>query len=317
MLKKPETSSELEVGFEVSLLDQRVDAEMTYYTKESENALVDRTLAPSLGATEVRVENIGAMTNEGFEFRVGGDVLERSDVSWRLDLSGSVNDNEITSMGGVPPIVFGILGNTQEHREGFAAGSYFQRPILGFEDANGDGLIGTDEVEVGDEVEFIGQPFSETELSLSSRISFLQNFTISTLFDYKGGFKLFNGTTWDRCTGSSPTCEARFDPNTSLATQAAIAAYQSEETVAGFMEDADFWKLREASITFTAPDSWADAIRGQSLRVTLAGRNLATWTDYSGFDPEVNGSGQANYSTHDLRTLPPLRSFFLRFDVSY
>ena len=88
-------------------------------------------------------------------------------------------------------------------------------------------------------------------------------------------------------------------------------------TVAGYIEPADFWKLRELTATFSLPSEWTQAFRGRAVSLTLAGRNLFTWTDYSGFDPEVNGNAQSNFSTNDNTTLPPFRSFMLRFDVSF
>jgi hypothetical protein len=88
-------------------------------------------------------------------------------------------------------------------------------------------------------------------------------------------------------------------------------------TDAGYIEDADFWKLREVSITFTAPGEWARRMGTQQLRLTLAGRNLKTWTDYSGFDPEVNQFGFDNFATADFLTQPNVRSLTARLQVTW
>jgi hypothetical protein len=53
------------------------------------------------------------------------------------------------------------------------------------------------------------------------------------------------------------------------------------------------------------------------LSLTLAGRNLATWADYKGFDPEVNYQGQANFTTADFSTLPPNRLWTVRIDANF
>lgn len=312
---EPESEREIEVGFEAGMLDDRLSVELTYYDKRTEDALVSRTLAPSLGATDSRIENIGAIENSGVEFTVGAEALRRPDVNWYVEVNGWFNDNEVTSLGGVPPIVFGLLGNTQEHREGFAPGSYFHPEILGFEDANGDGLIGPDEVQVG-EREFLGEPNPTREFQISTDLRLWNRLTVTGLLHHAGGHQLFNGTRWDRC-ANTLVCREAFDPDAPLATQAAIMAWSTAESAAGFIEDGDFWKLREVSLTYDAPSEWASAVGGQSLRVTLAGRNLATWSDYEGLDPELNGAGQAEFNTFDLYTLPPMRTFALRFDVSF
>ena len=62
-------------------------------------------------------------------------------------------------------------------------------------------------------------------------------------------------------------------------------------TDAGYIEDASFVKLRELSLTLLAPNDWARRVGSTNLSLTLAGRNLATWTDYTGFDPELNFNG--------------------------
>ena len=76
-----------------------------------------------------------------------------------------------------------------------------------------------------------------------------------------------------------------------------------------FFEKADFVKLREVSVRYTLPESWARAARAKSMSVTLAGRNLAVWTDYSGSDPEVNIGGSATCTRADYMSVPMMRNF--------
>ena len=76
-------------------------------------------------------------------------------------------------------------------------------------------------------------------------------------------------------------CQDAFDPHTSLADQARIIA-SAMGSDAGFVEDASFWKLREVSVTVQAPDTWARRTGASRLSLTLAGRNLATWTELHG-----------------------------------
>ena len=76
-------------------------------------------------------------------------------------------------------------------------------------------------------------------------------------------------------------------------------------------------KLRELSVTLLAPTDWARRLRAAGLSLTLAGRNLATWTDYTGFDPELNFNGTSNFSTADFLTQPPVRYFTARLSASW
>ena len=83
------------------------------------------------------------------------------------------------------------------------------------------------------------------------------------------------------------------------------------------IDDASFTKLREVSVTLTAPRSLAARFRAEGVRLTIAGRNLATWTDYTGFDPEVNSQPLNLFSNSDFFTIPPLRTFSTRLTVQF
>jgi hypothetical protein len=84
-----------------------------------------------------------------------------------------------------------------------------------------------------------------------------------------------------------------------------------------YVQKADFLKLRELSLSYTLPEKWAGYIRAQSATPTFAGQNLATWTGYEGFDPEVISASAGNYSRSDFLTLPPARRFVVRANLTF
>jgi len=132
--------------------------------------------------------------------------------------------------------------------------------------------------------------------------------------DGRFGNKLFNSTEQFRCGLSN--CRGRNDPTASLAEQAAAVA-NILGTQAGYMQDADFIKFRELSLTYDAPAKWGSRIGASTLSFTIAGRNLATWTKYKGLDPELNEAGQNNFTTADFLTQPPVRYWIGRVNVSF
>jgi hypothetical protein len=83
------------------------------------------------------------------------------------------------------------------------------------------------------------------------------------------------------------------------------------------VEDATFTKLRELSFTLIAPESLRRMVGGRAMEVSIAGRNLHTWTKYKGFDPEINSEPGGNFSTSDFLTLPPTRSWTARVSISF
>jgi len=103
--------------------------------------------------------------------------------------------------------------------------------------------------------------------------------------DYRAGQTLFNSIAWWRCAGFA-VCRQRYDAGTPL-DQQAIAVAGMGDPVLQYFEDADYLKLREIAVAFDVPPTAAALIGARGASITLAGRNLATWTRYSGGDPEA------------------------------
>ena len=315
---EPERSTEIEVGFEAALWGNRVTMEGTYYDKDTRDALVFRTVAPSLGTVGGRFENIGDTENKGVEFGLTALPVDLDDVSWQFTVSGSFNDNTLIQLGeGVEPFSFGF---EQRHAPGFPLGGYWERPILDFADADGNGILSPDEVTVGDTLAFIDDAIPTTELSFRSSVRLFEVAEVSGLLDYRGGHSLHNNTNEFRCRLGN--ARVRHDPSVSLADQAACIADAFGGTEGGYIEDASFLKLRELALTLTAPDDLAQRFFGASrLSLTVSGRNLATWTDYTGIDPEINQFGQqfdaAGFAASEFLSQPPVRYFTARLNLGF
>ena len=219
-----------------------------------------------------------------------------------------------------------IIGATIRQIEGYPLNGYWAPPIESFSDLDGDGFIeyvegceatNSCEIVVGEEHAFLGYSQPRHEIAISNGISFLdQRLRLSALVDYRGGHKLYNNTERIRCQ-SRNNCAGLMDRNASFEEQARVVALREHPsaTLAGFIEDASFWRLREVALTANAPDRWAALFRGSSLSATLAARNLAVWTDYTGIDPESN-YGQ-NDVPSDFQTAPPPSYVTLRVNVGF
>lgn len=318
---KPERSSELEAGFDANLFDGRIGLEATFFHKTTDDALINRRVAPSLGlrrdetGTADRFENIGSVRNQGIELGINATILNLDNLQFDVNASGSWTDNELLELGeGVEPIIFG----NQRHVEGFALGGYWDRP-LEWSDADGNGIITPDEVSIDfsqDRV-FLGNVFPAVEASINASLTLFDRIRASALFDHRGDFMNYNLGEEFRCFFA--ICEGINNPGASVFEQARAfgATILGGATTEAFVEDASFWKLREASLTFFLPDSWAASFGGESASLSLTGRNLVTWTDYTGFDPEINQIGQANFQQREFLTLPPARTWIARVNVGF
>ena len=90
--------------------------------------------------------------------------------------------------------------------------------------------------------------------------------------------------------------------------------------MAPYIEDATFLKLREIGVSYTVPTNVVQSIGwgADNLRLSLTGRNLASWQKYSGLDPEVANLGSAAIRNNlDVAAYPPSRSFFLNIAVGF
>ncbi len=99
----PEVSSELELGFDIALFDERISGEFTYFRQRLDDALVTVPVAPSLPFPGSEWHNLGRLDNRGYEAALNARVA--SGASWNLDLGASLSYtmNEIRDLGGRPP----------------------------------------------------------------------------------------------------------------------------------------------------------------------------------------------------------------------
>ncbi len=312
---RPEIVTEVEAGFDAGLFQDRLGIEATYFHKQSRDALVSRRLAPSLGATTTRFENLAEVVNRGVEVGLTALIWNRPGLRVEAGAAGSFTDNELTDLGGVEPIIFGLGGDSQRHEEGYPLGGYWGRVV---QEVNipDQGPVRPGDVILSDEARFIGSALPTREFSFNLNVRLLDRISVRALVDHQGGHYLFNTTRQFRCL-SFQNCREIHDPTADpmLQAQALAGLYQGAAGV--FVEPADFTRLREVAVTFTAPPGLTSLVGADGLRLTLAGRNLATWTDYTGLDPELNFAGQANFSTADFLTQPPLRYFTARVSVDF
>ncbi len=322
---KPERTTEHEFGGDLGLLDERVSAEFTYYRKRSTDAIIAKPLAPSLGLTgAVRgsmFTNLGSIQNQGTELSLNALAVNASNVRLNLRLAATTLDNEILDLGrNITPI---NVGRAQRHQTGFPAGGFWQIPYR-IDDANHDGKLTSAEVTTAaDTAVYLGPVLPTFSRSVTGDLTLFKLVTVRTLFEWRGGSKTFNYTEYYRCmigtVYGERGCAGVMDAHASLAEQAPYLAARYRGSYAGFIEDADFVKWRELSATLAAPDRLIRRVGlAKAASITFSGRNLRTWTRYSGVDPEVNEAGSgANWGQDEFFTQPPVRYFTVRLSLTF
>jgi hypothetical protein len=313
---KPEKSKETELGFDAGFFGERIGLELTHYDKTTDDLLVAVPLAPSLGLTTTQFQNLGTVTNKGWEYTVLAKILDLAMVGFDVAVAGSTNRNMLVSLGNLPtgtPVPPIVVNTQQLHKVGYSPGSYFQRGIT-FADANGDGIIARSEVTLTDTAVYLGNPIARQQYVVTPTLRLTKWFQVSATFDHKGDYKLFNNTRRFRC--SFNNCQEAYDKTMPLAAQAANIAIALGSD-AGYIAHRTYTKLRELSFTVSAPSSFAQAMRASSVTFTVAGRNLHTWTDFTGLDPDINAAPGTNFTSQEFLTLPPTRNWTARINVGF
>ena len=287
---EPERQTEVELGADMALKDQKVVVEATAYQRNISNLLLQRALATSTGFTN-EFFNGGALRNRGLELAVQATPVAIKGFDWTTRGILTFNRSTITDLpDGVPAFDITVAG--------FGTGLGAFRIEEG---KSATQIVGT--VDEEGTVAVVGNGEPDFRVGWSNVIN-AGDFTVSTLVDWQHGSDIVNLTRLLYDFGNnSPDAEA--------------AAMRLESFSNGdirpYIEDASFVKVREISVNYNVPKKIAEQIGPlKTLSVGASGRNLLTFSSYSGLDPEVSNFGnQPIGRNYDVAPYPPSRSFWL------
>jgi len=161
----------------------------------------------------------------------------------------------------------------------------------------------------------MGHSIPTTEGSVGNTFRY-RMFKLHVLADFQVGFRKLDNNLRIRCQLNATCLEAvypmKYDP-------AVVAVVQNSGTLRDyFIKDANFWKLREVSLSYDAPEGLARKHLGSSgLSTTFTLRNLHTWTSYGGLDPENSLGGQSGSIGLSQAEYPSLAQALLTIRLSY
>ena len=314
---KPERSTEYEAGFDVGFWKDRFTVATTVYDRIEKQLIESVPLDISTGQLSIPT-NLGEVDNRGLELSFNGDLFRSRPVTVALAANFAANRNKLVNFGSIPfSVVSSSLNTVQENIAGQPLGVYVSVPYT-YHDLNHDGVIEPNEITYGSKPTIVGEPGPRDELTLSPTITVFKYFRLNARFDRRDGVTVFDGGDEFRCIPFSNGRECN-DPTAPLKDQAASVAANFGGTDYGYLLNGSFWKVREVSLTMIMPDEWARyLLGGRAASLTLAARNVATWTPYRGLDPEVNEfGGQVTLANQQFLTEPPLRVLSARVDITW
>jgi hypothetical protein len=316
------------VGFDASFLNGRLGVEATYYDTKTSDALVPVTYPPSEGFLATRTENVGEIKGNGTEFQITAALLQTNSLDWRVTGNLGFNTTEAVDLSGQEldaDLGAGI-------REGDPVPSYYGTRIMNPDEFAEPVLV---------EDTLLG-PVNPTRLiGLGTTLRLFNSVTLDALVEHQGGHYLPNYTgyqngrrgAWFPCYDIQAKLIAQDNGDAGAVSDVraidrakcrlnGIGGYNSDFWV----EKADFWKLRTVAVTYELPASFVSRFASRAS-VTLAGSNLALWTDYDGLDPEVEDfqdraeggiyDGATDYGRREYYNLPSPRTYLLSFRVTF
>lgn len=372
------------VGFNVSLFNNRIMLEGDFYVRKTDNLLMPNPLpyymgTSGAGAIQPPIVNIGALSNRGWAFTLNTVNVDTRNFTWTSNFNISHNKSRIDRFYQETAVVDRTNWN--------AGGGFIQRSAVGneawqFWGYKSDGLfktieevqagplpqrgaeettltIGYDGVWIGDyryvdvdgngrinpdDMTYIGNPYPKVTLGFTNDFTY-KDFTLSVLMIGSVGNKIYNAFrytylnpmdvyTYGNALRESFLNYARVGYDNEgepylINPDATVARYGGSNgnwsrASDRFVEDGSYLRVKNVSLSYQLPQSLVRKIRYiENLRVTFGIQNLYTFTNYSGFDPEV-GMDIGHQSDISRRTFgvdvgqyPQVRSYNLNVGLTF
>jgi hypothetical protein len=271
-----------------------------------------------------RQENIGNVRNVGTEISLDARMLDRRLIRWSMNLAYASRSNTLVTLGqDIDPFFLGGERYGSRIVEGYPLFGRWARPILDYGDANGDGMIGKNEIVIGDSMVYLGPSEAKYDLSINQNFGlFNDQIQIAASFQYQHGLVQLNQFMADNVYNLAAT---NVIGATSLREQAyAMAALNSRygnagnaSTLYGYFENTNLLRFNNLSIMYRLPGRFARTLRTQTASVALVGSNLGLWSNYRGSDPENNSTGAGGNLYVDGGQFPSPKAWTLRLNLTF
>ncbi len=304
-----EETAQLDLGLDFGIIKNRVNGSFDYYDKKT-NGLLLNVPVPETTGFATYTKNVGKLTNKGFEVSLNSENFTGS-FGWSTSISFANNSNKITDLGGQQLgtnfINYGI--------EGQSIGVFYLPEYAGVDPANGDALYylntknadgtfdrgTTNNVNSAERI-FAGNPNPKYIYGFNNNFSF-KGIDLTVFFQGVSGNKIFNAggqymsasasngfdnqTTdqiayWDKPGDITDVPEPR------------LFYANGTENSSRYLSDGSYLRLKTLTLGYNLPSSLTQKLKLSKLRIYATGQNLATFTKYKGWDPEVNADYQSS-----------------------
>jgi len=281
---KPERQAEVEYGMDLGMFNNRVGLTVNVYNKKVTDLLINRQLAPTNGFASL-LDNFGSLENKGYEIMLSLTPVQTKDLKWEMTTIYNHNENKAIKIGQALTLFSTNAGAPVAIVEGQPIGvfygTYFARGTDGAITTNAAGIP---LAATGVTRKVIGNPNPDYTASLVNEVSY-KKWNFRAQLDAVQGVDVFNADFRTRQgVGNGTVAEAE---QRGLIPRGYISGvYAIEEWR---VDDGSFIKLRELSLSYNV----GKVKFINNLSINFSGRNLISWDNYKGYDPEVNSGGQS------------------------
>ena len=294
---KWETTAQTNIALDYGFLDSRFTGSLEYYVKNTRDLLLEVDV-PAPAFVNRRLENIGRVRNAGVEFSIEALAYQAANLEWSSGLTFEAERNKVIDIGKrvIPSGNISGQGQSGQYAQrimtGYPLGTFFGAEYVGVNsagqqifadyDANGR-RVGTTTTPNEDDFQVIGNANPDFTIGWRNNVNW-RKFDLSMLVRGVFGNDVFNNTSLlffskSNILQSKNTLRGALSDGTNLKEP---AKYSSR-----WIEDGSFVRISNLTLgyTFDVPGVGA---RLQNTRAYLSIDNLALFTDYSGYDPEVH-----------------------------
>ena len=306
---KWETNREYDVGVDVGLFNGRVLLVGDWYLKETDDLLLRRPITQTSGFATFW-DNIGNIENRGWELGLTTINIEGDNdgFRWETNFNVSWNENKITTLKERFTAGFDGINLFEEGKE---LGAFYTVRFTGVDPATGD-IMCFDRDQDGatcddsDDRVIVGSPFPDYWGGFTNTFSY-KGFDLRGFLQFSQGAEIYNGLRAYADDGGF----SRFDNKlssvlrrwqqpgdvTDVPRASSICASNACITTSRWIEDASYIRLQEITLGYRIPARFAGKANMSDARLFVSGRNLKTWQDFSGFNPDANSGGSNSNTT--------------------
>ncbi|MGI9542858.1 MAG: TonB-dependent receptor domain-containing protein, partial [Cyclobacteriaceae bacterium] len=323
---EPETAREIEVGADIGFLNGKGLLEVTYYDKDIKDLIEFLVPANSTGITQITT-NAGDLQNTGWEIALSGSPVKTPGFEWFGRVNWWKNETEITRWD-VPASTrggFGATLGTYQLAQGLSPTTIVGTPEITDAEGNGTGRF-----------TIYGDSQPDFQLSFFNEIKFLKNFSFSFVLHHSKGNDNINlseflwdlgGTAPDwndfNLYANEPATLPNGDDNPLFEQNngnGRVADWSSGSPRV-WVQDASFWKLREAGLYYTLPGEAVQSLfKGyvEGVKLGVSGNQIFISSDYRSYDPEVSQFTQDPIANSvEVTPFPSARRLMFHLNIDF